>query len=913
MRPGRRIKRAPSVSVNPAGSGANIGVLLLSAATLMFEITLTRLFSVSQFYHFAFMIVSLALLGFGASGTWLALWPRWGRLPRRSPRLMLAGLSLGYGVTCLGAYLFINQVPFDSFSIAWDVRQVVLLFLHYVILAIPFFCSGAVLSLCFTIRQDAAGTTYAYNLIGSAIGCLLALAIPNLLGGVGPVWLSGALGGIAAVAFLWIRRRPALSAFPLPGENTNEVPVSGEGGVPTVSTPGYHGFSLSDSPPPGERARWWLRQVTGFAPRTRNGETVSRWWITLGGLGLATLSVVSAFAGPAVGELRLSPYKGLSYVLQIPEARIVYSAWNGFSRVDLVESPSIRSLPGLSYRFLSSPPPQRGLFVDGDDLSPVLDIPYAGLGGPRGAHLAFADYMPTAVAYQLRPDGRALVLEPRGGLELWIARDQGIADLTAVAANPLVGLAADRYAGPAPTVIFDDPRSYVRRSGRTYDVVTLALTTPYRSIRSGAYSLGEDYAYTVEAFRDILDVLSPDGVLVVSRWLQNPPSESVRAFALAVEATSSADTSSPDAGGDPAAQIVAFRGYAMMTLLVKTQPFSADELETIRGFLDERAFDLVYAPDVRLEDVNRYNILPSPVYYEVFSALLQSEDRAAWYDAYPFDVRPPTDNHPFFGHFFKWSQAGQVIAELGKTWQPFGGAGYFIVVALLVLSLAAAALLIGLPLLAVRRQAGTSAAASGRNEGRDVRSSGGSTVRRRGQWLDLAYFALLGLGYLFVEIPVMQRAILLLGHPARAVTTVLFSLLLFSGVGSALSSKLRVGAPWVLGCLVVMTGVVAICLPWAFDALLPLPWGLRLVASVILLAPLGMLMGLPFPLGLSYLSQVAPDRLAWAWAANGAASVVASVLAALMALSVGFAGVLAAGAAVYAVAALLTTCWSVDR
>ena len=847
MRPGRRAA-APQCGL----VAANIGVLLLSAATLMFEITLTRLFSVSQFYHFAFMIVSLALLGFGASGTWLALWPMWGRRPRLSPRLTLAGLALGYGITCLGAYLFINQVPFDSFSIAWDLRQVALLFLQYFILAIPFFCSGAVLSLCFTLRQDAAGTTYAYNLIGSAVGCLLALAIPNLLGGVGPVWLSGALGGIATVVFV----RPAQG-------------------------PGH----------------------------VRAGP---RRWITLGGLGLVILSVVRAVAGPADGGLRLSPYKGLSYALQIPEARIVTSAWNGFSRVDLVESPAIRSLPGLSYRFLSSPPPQRGLFVDGDDLSPVLDIPHAGLGGPQDADLAFVDYMPTAVAYQLRPDGRALVLEPRGGLELWIARGQGIADLTAVAANPLVVLAADHYVGPAPTVVFDDPRSYLRRSARTYDIVTLALTTPYRPIRSGAYSLGEDYAYTVEAFRDALGVLSRDGILVVSRWLQTPPSESLRAFALAVEATASADAASAASeggGGDPAAQIVAFRGYAMMTLLVKTQPFCTDELDVIRDFLDERAFDLVYAPDIRLEDVNRYNVLSSPVYYELFSALLGSDDRAAWYDAYPFDVRPPTDDHPFFGHFFKWSQAGQVIAELGKSWQPFGGAGYFVVVALLALSLAAAALLIGLPLLATSRQARAQGVAGGRGEGRDPRSSCGSMVRRRGRWLDLAYFALLGLGYLFVEIPLMQRAILFLGQPARAVTTVLFSLLLFSGVGSALSSKLKVRAPWVLGGLVIMIGVVAVGLPWAFDALLPLPWGLRLAATAIVLAPLGMLMGLPFPLGLSHLSQVAPDRLPWAWAANGAASVVASVLAALLALSVGFAGVLAAGAAVYGVAAMLTTRW----
>jgi hypothetical protein len=173
----------------------------------------------------------------------------------------------------------------------------------------------------------------------------------------------------------------------------------------------------------------------------------------------------------------------------------------------------------------------------------------------------------------------------------------------------------------------------------------------------------------------------------------------------------------------------------------------------------------------------------------------------------------------------------------------------------------------------------------------------------------LFYFALLGLGYLFVEIPLMQQTIRFLGYPARAITVVLFTLLLFSGIGSALSSRLRTRPTWVLSALVVVVSATAVGLPHLYDAFLPLAWGARLVVTVAGLAPLGMLMGLPFPLGLRYVNCLAPRYVPWAWATNGAVSVVASVLSALVALSFGFRCVLIAGAIAYAAAALLTVRW----
>ncbi|MBN1247688.1 MAG: hypothetical protein JXC32_08525, partial [Anaerolineae bacterium] len=250
---------------------------------------------------------------------------------------------------------------------------------------------------------------------------------------------------------------------------------------------------------------------------------------------------------------------------------------------------------------------------------------------------------------------------------------------------------------------------------------------------------------------------------------------------------------------------------------------------------------------------------------------------------------------PFFGHFFRWSQAGQVLAELGRTWQPFGGAGYFVLLALLVLSLVAAAALIGLPVVVARRAPAT--------EFTQPPVSAG---------LLLTYFGLLGLGYLFVEIPLMQQTIRFLGYPARAVTVVLFTLLAFSGVGSALSSRLRMQPVWALAALVALIAGTAIGLPVLYSGLLSLPWGPRLVVTVAGLAPVGLLMGLPFPLGLRYAGTVAPQHVPWAWAANGAMSVVASVLSALVSLSVGFTWVLVAGAMAYALAALCTLPWRRD-
>ncbi len=765
-----------------------LGLVLLSAAAIAFEVTLTRLFSVTQWYHFAFLAVSVALLGYGASGTALSLVPSWSR-PPVARRASTVATVFAAGV--LAAYLCLNYLPFDSYRIAWERIQLLYLVLYYLALAVPFFCAGLVIALLLAAHPQRAARLYAASLLGSAAGGLLpAVFLPWL--GEGIVLLIASFGLCAALAFR---------------------------------------FRVS----------------------------FTRVLLLAGGC----LLLLLAWNLPPIFSLQLSPYKGLSQVLRFPDAEVVLRKWNAFSRVDRVASSAIRSAPGLSLSYPGELPKEDGLFVDGDDMSPVL-----GARDPTG----FTDYLPVALPYQLRPGARALLLEPRGGLDVQVALSQGATSLVAVEANPLVVQAAEEaYDSERVDVRMEDGRSYAHRSSETFDVVHLALGDAYRPLTSGAYGLGERYDLTVEAFKDYLARLQPGGLLVVQRWLQLPPSETLRVGVTAVEALRRAGVE------DPAAQLVVLRGLQTGLVLVKNGAFEPYELEQIRSFSRQQGLDLVALPGMEEAEANQYNVLAEPLYFRAFQQLLT--DPQALFSDHPYNVQPTTDDRPFFFHFFKWTQTRAVLEQLGKTWQPWGGSGYFVLVALLGVALLASVALIVLPLGFAKR---------------------GAIEMKGPKAKVLIYFGLLGIGFLFVEIPLMQRFILFLGQPIYAFTAVLAALLFFSGLGSLAAAKLspRSTLPLLVGVILLYP----LGLPLLFGAMLGAPLTVRFLVTCLSLAPLGFLMGVPFPGGLEWLRIRAPGLIPWAWAINGCASVLASILAAMIALSTGFSWVLAAGAMAYGLA-----------
>ena len=789
-------------------AGLYVCVLLVSAATLLFEIALTRIFAVTQGYHFAFLAISLALLGFGASGTALALFPA---LASRDIRPMVAGAGVLFAVTSTGGMYVINVLPFDAYTLLWEPSQLAYLALYYLALAVPFFFAGSIVGACLAKHPSRAGVLYGANLVGAGIGCLLSVVFPVIVGAAGSVVVAGviALVGAAAMAGRELRR-PA-----------------------------------------------WL--VPGV------------------------LAVVAVAAAVVLGvtELRLSPYKAVSQALRHEGASKAWSRWNAFSLVEVIESGSIHAAPGLSFAYQGVLPPQTALAVDGDNLSPMSAVP------PERAD--FTEYLPTSLVYRLSDRPNALVIEPGGGLDVLTALRNGAESVTAVISNPLVVEAVgERFADhaanilgrPGVTVVDEGARSYLRRTDERFDVIQVSLADSFRPVLAGAYGVSENYLYTVEAFESYYRRLAPGGFLSVTRWAQTPPSEGVRVVSVAVEALERL-------GVEPADQMAVIRSLQTITLIVKRSPLDDADIDTVRGFADSLQYDLVYHPGIEASDLNRFSVHPAPIYHDTVAAILDVDAREPLYDDYSHDISPVRDDRPFYFHLFRWSQTPEILGSLGRTFQPFGGAGFLIVLGSLVVAVAAACVFILLPLLFRH------------NRTDDV--ARGAGVRRL--W-PFVYFAGLGLGFLWVEIPLLQRFILYLDQPTYAFATVLFGILVWSGVGSLASDRLRVSMAAAVSAVAALSVLYALGLPLLFDATLGLPLAGRLALSVVLLAPLGMAMGVPFPRAIRLLGEQAPVLVPWAWAVNGSTSVVSAILATVLALSFGFTWVILGGAAAYLAAAV---------
>ncbi len=775
---------------------------------LIFEIVLTRVFAITQFHHFAFVTVSLALLGFGASGSLLTAF---GRIGRGGPTRWVQ-LAAVQSVGTVAAFGLVNRFPFDSFRIAVESKQVWLLAFNYLTVSVPFLCGGAVIGVLLAGWDQAhpvpSNQVYAFSLVGSGAGCVVALGALELLGGVGVVLLAGA----CAMA----------SAF---------------------------SFSLAS-----ERRSSGLSLVVAAAV------------VVLG---------VGSLRPPRFLDLELSEFKGLSAALRFPGAEVISTRWNAGSRVDHVVSDGIRSLPALSFTYAGNLPPQQGVTFDGDDLSPIP------LVDPDEAD--FADHMLLSLPFKLRPGGEVAVLEPRGGLDVLIGLAAGAGAVTAVEPNELairaVGQSSgELYGDPRVEVIVEEPRVYIERTERRFDVIDVALVTPYRPVASGAYSLAEEYLLTEEALAAYVERLRPDGILTLMRWVQQPPSEEIRTLALAAE-------SMRRSGADPSSSVVALRSYGNILVMAKPSGFDDDEVALIRSFAEELRFDLVALPGLEPAETNRYNILPVDEYHQLAAALLTTSDPSVVYADHAFDITPPTDDKPYFSHFFKWSQRADVLDSFGRSWQPFGGAGYFVVLAVLVITtLAGLALIVG-PLVVMNL---------GRKRARPPPARA---------WT-LGYFGLLGVAFLFVEIPIIQRYILLIGQPTRALAVVLFALLVASGAGSLSARSMH----WPSTALVVAvtSAVYPAVLPWLTSWLLPADLIVRIAGGAVLLFPLGFVMGTMFPNGLAHLERTSPALVPWAWGINGMTSVVSAAAATLLALSFGSSLVMILGAGAYGLCAMLS-------
>jgi spermidine synthase len=598
-----------------------------------------------------------------------------------------------------------------------------------------------------------------------------------------------------------------------------------------------------------------------------------------------TLAVASLAAIRPPWRAGVSPYKGLPQVEAYPGARRVADHTSPLGWVTAVHSPMFRHAPGLSLAYAGDFPPQTALFVDGELAGAVTHWDMGGTGRPA---MEMLEWLPTALPYALGGRERVLVLGAGEGMEVWLAAVHDARRIVAVELNPaLIAVSADLAPLPTRTTtgaeiewITGDARAVVAHSRERFDLITLAAGGGLSGAAGGVHALNEDFLHTTDAYAQYLSRLTPGGVLAVTQWVTVPPRGSVRAILTAAEALRRAHPAALKNG------MVVARSWGTVTVLVKPAGFSDTELERLRAWTASRQVDLDWYPGAVAPEA-RYNIPDEPTLVQAARAAVTHPDSARRFAAsYPFAVAPASDARPYPNRFLRAGLLGTFLRSGSAGWLPFAEWGYIALLATLAQSAVLAAVLMLVP-----------AALSAR----------AARVQNRAPLLPLmAYFAAIGLGYMAAEIAVIQQLTLLLGHPVYAVTTVLAAILICSGLGSAWSDRLAPSRARVAGAaLAVSLAVLAAVL---LDLVHLLQSGSILVrgaAAAALLAPVATVMGTMFPLGLRAIAGNDGARIAWAWAANGFASVVGVPLAALIAVETGSRVLLLVATGAYAAAALL--------
>jgi len=770
-----------------------------------------RLFSIIQWHHFAYMMISLALLGYGVSGAFLMLLQR--PLLQRFAASYIINITL-FGISSVGCFLLAQQIPFNAEEVLWDARQTAWLLTTYLLLAVPFFFVANAIGLALIHYRARLSRIYAADLLGAGLGSI----------------------GILALLF---------AVLPL-----QALTVLGLLGI---------GAALL--------AAWELRQ------------RLSAVWLLL--------PLAAALLLPASwSTLEMSPYKGLRQTLLVKDTRIIAERSSPLGLLSVVESPAIplRHAPGLSLNATTEPPAQLGVFTDGDGLSVITRY-----SGDRQA-LAHLDQLTSALPYHLRPMNRVLILGAGGGADVLQARYHHATNIDAVELNPqfarlvttdYADFAGHLYQQPGVTLHIAEARSFTAGSSGDYDLIQVSLLDSFSASASGQYALSANHLYTTGALAVFLQKLAPDGFLSITRWIKLPPRDTLKLFATGIAALRASGVT------EPGQQLILIRGWQTSTLLVKNGAVSAQDLERVRAFCAERSFDVAWYPGIMRDESNRYNRLRDAWFHDAARALL-GEAPERFLNDYKFNLRPASDDQPYFFHFFKWRTLPEVLQLRERGGAPLADAGYLVLVATLVQAVIASLLLILLPIWIYRRRSNPA------KQG----------VRRS---MVMGYFFILGLAFLFIEIAFIQKLLLFLHHPLYAVAVVLSSFLVFSGLGSASLGRVsaagrgRLLSRAVTG-IVVLGTVYLLSLGTLLDQLAMLPDALRILVSVALIAPLAFCMGMPFPLGLGRLADYAPDLIPWAWAINGCASVISAVLATLLAIHLGFATVIAVALALYALA-----------
>ncbi len=775
----------------------NVAIGLISAAIIAFQLILMQILSYVQWYHFAYMIISIALLGFGAAGTFLTIFQQ--KLEKNYytlfPFLLIVTAIL---IPVVVGIANSEAVRFDSLLIFQDSRHIGKLILTYFIFFLPFLTGALAIGMSFSKFADQIGKIYFSNLIGSGIG------------------------GIIALFFMqWI----------IPEQQSFAVAI--------------------------------LAFLGGIVSLPKNKKSLIRIIVPL-----STLILIILFFYPP--RLTPSEYKDISKTMLLPDAKVEYQKSTPHGFVEIVSSPILRYAPGVSLAYRDSFPIRKVVFNNGNWMGCLLPQPL------EANETNILDYTPQALPYHIDNIKNALIINAGTGENVLLALSHQVARITANETNPeIFNILRQSFEGfyqvqPYQTM----PRTLLTPDTNKYDLIELPIIGSFFG-NSGLNAVEPRYELTIEALREMWSKLSEKGMISLSCWMDYPVRNAYRLLATISLLLDENDIAHPPH------HVVAIRSWCAITFLVKKSPFKRDEINKVRLFCENRMFDPLVLPEKQEIERDKYNILQDTTFFTHVDQLL-SHEKETLIRQYPYRIHPTTDDRPFFFQFVRFKQIPQLISSIREKNFPFLDIGYVLIILTFVQIVLIAAIFILLPL------------------------SFRPWKSRNKKWV-LMYFSGLGLAYMFLEMVFIQHFTFYFGEPTYAASATLGILLFTSGLGSYYSGKsqnnkkMRLAIPLVIAAILVLYAFV---LSPILTATIGIALPLKIMIAVVLLGTLGFFLGMPFPIGIDYLSGKNTDDIPWAWALNGYFSVISTVLATIISVELGYLLLLSMAAFIYALVSI---------
>ncbi len=757
-----------------------IPIFLLSIAIIGFQLAIINLLSYSQWHHFAYLAVSIAMLGFGSSGVILSVWQKFFY---RNAHVLMPWLFLACGVFMFISPILINTswFRFDTFLLFTSANHLLKLVFTCFILFIPFVTGATALGLFFIVNKQYISKLYAWNLAGSALGGVILVLLSNLLFpmNLASIFGFGALGGCS---LLLVNRKIFIT---------------------TLLTSIFGLFILLNQP---------------TIPKT-------------------------------------SQFKSLSKTMLIPDAKIVMQKPAIQGTVELVRSMSLRQANGLSLNYTGS--------------IPVVDMAFLNAQAyfafeKGGVDSTFYTMNLFALPYFLNSNSNkdVLLLQPNSTFYPTQAALLGYNPTIVEPAKTIADSITQFYQELENVVIKNEySRQVLNTMNQTWQLIAFAQVGSSGS--AGLNALREEYLFTTNALQKAFQQLNDDGMVVLSSVMDNPARSSLKLITLASE-------SLYRIGLNPTQHIIAARSWNTLIVILRLNRFTEEKIAKSMHFCSELGFDLVHPMQK-----NQNNTLSDTIFLSISNDEINNP-KSKLAAAYSFNLSPPTDNSPFFAQFMKISRIKDYYNWFGLDSIPFLELGYFIIWASLTACIFLAIIAIAFPLMI------------------SIRS------RKKILWV-WVYFSLLGLGYMLIEVSLIQRSILTLGNPITASAVIISVLLCFSAIGCFYSARFNVSKtlPKILIGISLLVFMIAIWGDSFSDSISSLSVWVRVSLLTISVAPMAFFMGMAFPMGMRLLTDSYADQIPVAWGVNGFFSVIAAPLATIVAVEAGFNYVLLVGALLY--------------